>query len=449
MGILDIQSIDKIQNLQKDAETKYNVWGQKLSELELEKEINQVEAQLKTIDVNKIKTADQFYSTLKQVDDIYSSIKETSATLKDVEKDLTSDLKNIKNQVNQVDDWVKDDYTRAFALAKIPEINAENIGKIIFGKKAVNEINTYLRYIAQAREYTNSADTGKPAKESPPRLKGQDIYFYDENARPDFWIRHLNISGETENKIALSGLVKNIVSDQRLIGATTDINIEGKSSSGVQVALSGILNYLGEQPTESFDLQYSGFSLANYQLSDSKFLPNKVKNGNGSVLTALELLGDQIRGQVSFTGKNLQFDFAKAVDTQNEIEKLIQSVINSVSNVNFLAKIEGKADDIRFSVHSNLDEILFKKMSAVVEERIAGAKQEIKDRIDNEVNKYRTDLNQLVSAQESLVIGEYKKYKSMLDNEKQQVDAKKKEIENKYEKEKSKIEDKVKDLLKF
>ena len=445
--ILDLQSITKITNLKNDIETKYTSWEKTISELDVENDLKKVESQIKSIDVNNIKTADQYYAAVKKVDNIYQTIKSTSDSLTGIEKNLRTDLTDIKNRTLQVDDWVKEDYTHALSLAKIPYINAENISKMIFGERIVNQISTYLDYIATARKYSSGSDSEKPEKESPPRLRGQDIYFYNKNARPDFWIHKLNLSGYTENNIQLSGLINNIVSDQRQIGKATDIAIEGKNDQGVRLVLTGNLDYLSEESLETVNLQYSGFSLADYQISKSKLLPNKIENGTGIIESDFALKGNQIDGKISFIGNKLKFNMAGTNSQLNEIEKIIQSVIKSISTVDVSAKVEGTSDNLHFSINSNLDNILMNKIGTIVNERFEKAKKDITQRVDKEIGKYRSELNNLITDKEKLLQTEMNKYEQMLEKEKSRADVKKKEIEDIYEKEKSKIEDKVKDFF--
>jgi uncharacterized protein (TIGR03545 family) len=319
---------------------------------------------------------------------------------------------------------------------------------MIFGERVVNQITTYIDYIATARAFTSGYLSAKHEKESPPRLKGQDIYFYNQNARPDFWIRKLNLSGQTENDIKLSGMINNIVSDQRQIGDITKIAIGGKNEQGVRLALNGSLDYLKEQPNENFNLQYSGFSLADYQISHSKLLPNKIENGTGIVESKLDLKGDQIDCELAFTGKNLKFNMSGSGNDLNEIEKIIQSVIQSISLVNFSAKVKGTRENMFFTIKSNLDKMLMDKIGSIMNERFEKAKMEIIQRVDSEIGKYRAALDDLVSEKEKFIQTEMNKCEQMLDKEQNRADTKKKEIEEIYEKEKSKIEDKIKDFFK-
>ena len=76
--ILDLQSISKIKNLQKDIETKYQSWEKTISELQIESDLKKVESQIKSIDINNIKTAEQYYAAAKKVEDIYKTINSTT-----------------------------------------------------------------------------------------------------------------------------------------------------------------------------------------------------------------------------------------------------------------------------------------------------------------------------------------------------------------------------------
>jgi len=259
----------------------------------------------------------------------------------------------------------------------------------------------------------------------------------------------MNISGLTESHITWEGLVNDVVSDQRLVDKTTEVMVGGKSAEGIELSLNGILNYLQDEPAESFALNYSGFSLADFKLSDSPLLPNTVSKGRGNLKTNLELLGNKINGEVAFTGTKLGFNFADAKKEQNKLDGVMQSILKSINTVDFQAKIEGESDNLKFSIQSNLDDVLAEKMGAIVSDEFKKVKNEIHARIDQEVGKHREELNSLVSSKETILNDEMSRYEKMLNDEMSRADSKKKEIENIYEKEKKNIENKVKDLLKF
>ncbi|MCD4693647.1 MAG: TIGR03545 family protein [Calditrichales bacterium] len=446
MQLLDIRSIKRIDSLQNHLTQQYDDWQKKLAQMDLQKDFKHIEADIKSINVKKIKTIPQLQKSLKTADGAKNSIDSLTKVIQTTKKNLLTDLNSSKSSLTQVDDWINEDYERARSMAKLPDMSAQNIGRMVFGSQLINQLNKYLGYADKAREYSAKLKSDKPEKEEPPRLKGQNIYFYNKNARPDFWIRQIKLSGETTNQIKIEGTILNIVSDQRTIGKTTDVDITGTREDGAALDFNGVFNYLEEKPSEKFNLKFAGFSLAHTKLSDSKFLPNQVEKGVGAVESSLNLTGENIDGKIIFAANKLVFDFAGK--PKNKFDKIVQSIVQKTNKVDFVAKIKGRKDDLKFTLNSNLDDIFARNLKSVLNKEIEQAKQKIKSQIDKQVNKYREQLNQVVKKNEDQLKSELKKYERMLNDKLKMTDAKKKEIEGQIDKEKSKVEKELKNKLK-
>jgi len=448
MKLLDIRSIKKIDSLKNQLEDKYNSWKTKLSETNIEKDVKILEQKINSIDVNNIKTLAQLQATLSNINEIKTSIEKLTKEMESTKTSLLDDMNQAKNTIGQVDSWIADDYSRALSKARLPDLSVENIGRMLFGKQVINHLNQYLGYIAKAREYSTWLDSDKPEKESPPRLKGQDILFRKENARPDFWIKRLDLSGKTEGGLDLKGTGSNLVSEQKLIGKSTHFEIKGGAEQKASLAFKGQLNYLGDQPAETFELAYFGFSLANTRLSDSPLLPEQISEGSGNIRVSLKLKGEWIESTIHFTGQKIRFEFASQKDKKNTVEKLIHETIRNTNTITFTTKISGLKDDLKLSINSNLDKILADNLKASVSREIEKAKSEIKRNIENQVEKHRAELMSLVKKREGELLDQFKGYEQQVNNELNKADAKKKEIDKRIEKEKSKLGDQLKDLFK-
>lgn len=453
LSILNITSIKKIDSLQSDLSKKYDTWQKELSNLDYGKDLKNVEQKVKSFDVKKLKGIEDYRSALNKVEQVNSTIGSVTKDFQNKKKSLQNDLSNLKSGITIIDDWVTADYKSALSMAKLPEINTQNIGEMIFGENVVGQFSQYLGYVGEARTYANKLKSDEPEKQDPPRLKGQDIYFYNKHARPDYWIKNVDLSGQTENGINLSGVVKNIVSDQRQIGAPTEFDIKGAGEKGAKVEMNGSLNYMEDIPKENFNVLYAGFSLANTKISDSDLLPSEVKKGLGKIESAVNLSGDNIEGKVKFTGQNLEFDLSHQSKPKNKIDEIIQSVVKSISMLDVVMAIKGKGDNLKFSINSNLDDLFVQKMNAILSGEVDAAKKKLKSKIDAEVNKYKSQLNSIISDKENLIKSEIKKYEDLINKQKDAINKKKKEIEDKIKKEQGKqvdkVKDKVKDLLKF
>jgi len=453
LSILNITSVKKIDSLQKNLTGQYDRWHKELTNLDYDKDLKAIEQKIKSFDVNKLKGIEDYRSALNNLEQVNGTINSVNKDFNNKKSSLQNDMKGLKSGVTVVDDWVAADYKSALSMAKLPELNTQNIGEMIFGEKIAGQFSQYLGYVGEARAYSNKLESDEPGKQDPPRLKGQNIYFYNENARPDFWIKNIDLSGQTENQINLSGFVKNIVSDQRQIGESTEFEIKGKSEADTEVQLKGSLNYLEEIPKENFHVYYAGFSLANTKISESNLLPNKIKKGLGKVRSSVNLSGDNINGKVKFMGKQLEFDMAQQEKPKNKVDEIVQSIVKSISDLNVEMKIKGTGDDLSFRINSNLDDLFIQKMNAILSGEVNAAKEKLKSKIDKEVNKYKDKLNSTIAEKEKMIQSEIKKYEDMINKQKEAINKKKKEVEDKIKKEQGKqvdkAKDKVKDILKF
>ncbi|HKJ66831.1 MAG TPA: TIGR03545 family protein, partial [bacterium] len=311
MNLLDLRSIHKIDSLQNDFERQYQAWDERLTTLNPVDELRDIESDLRSLSINQIETIPDLKEAISTAEQSRNRARELYTTLQSAGDSLVNDLKRIPDGIDRIDDWVRQDYQRAQALAQLPDISAQNISRFIFGDRIVNQFTKYIQYVGMAREYAGKLQSGKPEKKKPPRGRGQDIPFFSKNARPRFWIQHVSLSGTTGNQIPLEGSVRDIVSDQRFIGRTTVIDLASRKQDGIAFTLHGTLNYLENEPQEQFELQYANFSLKNANLSNSALLPNAVSEGVGAITSSLHLQGDSLNSTIRFQANQLQFAIAR------------------------------------------------------------------------------------------------------------------------------------------
>jgi uncharacterized protein (TIGR03545 family) len=447
LKIVDFKTPGRVDSLKTDLTNRYTAWEKRIDDFDFQEKYKENEKKITSIDINKIKTIEDAKRGIDAIKDVKNSVEANAKLIKDTQRDLTGDLNLIKTTVGQIDNWIKADYERARSLARLPDFNAQNIGKFIFGQKLVAQLNQYLGYVSQARYYANKFKSDKPKEEKPPRFKGQNIYFYDRNARPNFWIKKIDLSGQTVDQIELAGLVTNIVSDQRFINKTTDIHLKGSKEGGISASLDGILNYLEEEPSEKFDLHYAGFSMNNTKLSDTKFLPNKLAKGVGSVESAFYFVADRFEGRIKFIADKLRFDFKEAPKPKDKIDQIIRSIVQSITMIDIVAKLEGSPDGYKFTLNSNIDDLIVKKINQIIKDEVEKAKRQIRERVDKELQKYKKEAQNLIAQKEKELKAEIAKYEKEYQKLEKMVEDKRKEIEKRADQEKKKAEDKIKDEL--
>lgn len=448
MSMIDIRSVEKMDSLKTALTSTYDKWDKKLSESNIESDIKKIETGIKSLDLKKIDNVAKLQKALATAKDLKKTVEKIEKDYKEIKNGFTEDYEQSRKSLKQVDDWIEADYERARSKAKLPDFSVGNIGMMIFGEQAVNRFNTYLGYAGTARKYAGKLKSDKPKKAKPPRLKGQDIPFPDKNARPDFWIKRISLSGETSDQLELSGEVLNICDNQKFIQKPTEAKISGSKEGGTSLSLNAVFDYRGEKPLENYNVDYTGFSMANTELSKSKLLPNKVKSGTGNVFSSLKLEGKSIDGRIKFLGDQIKFEFKKDTPSKKTIDRIVQDVIHGLTKIEFIAYVSGTGDDLKFRLSSNLDEELAKGLKASVSKKVEAAKKKIEKRINEEVSKYRAQLNEVVKEKQEQLQKEIAKYQDKIDAQKAKIEEKKKEIEKKIDDEKKKLEKKATDKLK-
>ena len=452
LKILKLQTPHKIDSLKKAIDASYTHWQQRLKKLKLDDDIKVVSQQIQTIHPEKIKTITQLQKTLKTLESIRKKLKAVSDSLKETKTDLSKDLAELQQSARLVRQWIQEDYRHTLALAKIPELSKENIARMLFGPTLVNRITQYLGYIRTARYYAAKLKSNQPKKEHPPRFKGQDIYFYSPNARPDWWIKQIKLSGQTTDGLQLAGVIKDIVSDQRFIHRPTTIDIKGSAKDGRSFGLQGILNYLKDVPQESFEVHYFNFPLKNVRIADSPYLPQKLQSGTGRLQASLMLNGEQIKSTIKFVVTRIAFESSKKLRARNVVQSLIDDVLHKIQTLTLQANIMGTADHLKFNVNSNLDDLLMREFKTRLSAEVNRAKQRIHSEIEKRTSRLRKDFETFAAQKQQALQKEIDRYQQLLDRQKEALKKRQKEIEQRIAKEKSKktkeVQQKLKSLFK-
>lgn len=410
MQLADLRSVDQIDSLRSALVLRYNQWEDRLTNLDYRQEVNQIESDLRSLSLRQLQSVEGIRDAITNMTETQKRVKQLAQNIRSTKDELVQDLTTMRDTLKVVDDWIAADYRRARAAAKIPDISAGNISKFIFGDQLVNQFTKYTGYVETARGYLARLKSDEqPAREKPPRLQGQDIPFPTRNARPRFWIKRIRLSGVTGDQLPLSGEILNIVSDQRVIGQPTTLQLQSTPESGTAMDITGTFDYRQDAPEESFQLVYAGFSLKNNNLFKSPLLPSEVSGGTGTVHSTLELKARSVNSTTRFDTDNIQFRMSDA-QGQSQLAKIVQSMTAGIHSLNFIARITGDSSNVQFSLNSNLDDILQQNLQATVFREIERARTEIRNRVETQVEKYRTQLESVVSQQEAKLRAQIEEY---------------------------------------
>lgn len=444
IALLEVKSPEKIENLKNSVESDYKTISGQFNFDYWKLEGEKLEGKIRSIKTENITDPTNVITALTKVNEIKTDLELIEDSLANLKRNVTESVTSFSDSLQNIDDWIKEDYERALSKAKLPEINAESIAKILFGENLIRKVNKYIGYVEKARYYADKYGGSDPNKEpDPPRFKGQDIYFPNSYARPKFWLKQVKINGETPSQLRFSGLINNISTNQKLTGKPIELSVSGKNEINTTLQISGLMNYTTDTAQEDFNVIYEGFVIENVNLSESKLLPNKLKQGRGYLKAKLNMTDNYLETGIGFEVKNMEL-LSESTLELSFIEQTIQSTLSDLNELTVNSTIKGTKNNLSFELDSNIDDLLSQKLNSLLSEGINQTKQEINKFIESRTSDIKQQAFQFVNSKKAELESKITELNNQADNLNKLIEQKKIELDN----HKKQLEDQLKNKLK-
>ncbi|MCP9291677.1 TIGR03545 family protein [Gracilimonas sediminicola] len=447
MAKVNIQSVDKIDSLRQGIQQKYAKWDSTFKNTKVNEEVAKVRSTVESINPKEIKKPKQVVEAIENVQKLRKQVDSLKTRAEKLKKDFEQDYGTTRNDIDQVDNWIRDDYQRALSVAKLPDLDVQNIGKALFGQNLLGDYAAYLEYVAIAREYGSRLVGEEDSVQEIPRYEGLDYEFSDKYDYPGFWFKNIELSGKTKSDISISGTVTDISSSQKKTGQPVKFNVQGQDENEVALTVNGEFNYLEEEPRESFRVNYSGFTLSKARLSGSDLLPYELKTGTGELNVEMSIIDKRIDSRIDYIAKNISFDFAAAGKPKNRVETLIRNAIGSTNQVDVTALVDNVDGPLRVRVRSNVDDLFMNALKKTVSQEVENAKRKIRAEVQKQVAGKKQQLEKLKAEKEAELRKRYEELQAKVDEQLQVVEEKKKELEERKKELEDSLKDKIKDKI--
>lgn len=448
MAKVNIQSVDKIDSLRRGIQQTYSKWDSTFNNTPINEEIEEAQATVETINVKEIKDPKKAIEAIENVKKLKNQVDSLRNKAEQLKKDFENDYGSTKSDLGQVDEWIQDDFQRALSVAKLPDLDVQNIGAALFGQNLLGDYAQYLEYVAIAREYGSRLTTGEEEEEQIPRYEGIDYHFSDKYDWPGFWFKNVELSGRTNTEIDIEGTVQNISSSQTKIGEPVVFNVNGVDENQVSLSVNGEINYLGEEPVEKFNVNYSGFTLANARLSGAELLPWELESGKGELDVNLDVIGKRIDSRIDYIASGIKFDFASAGAPKNRVETLIRDAIGSTDRIDVTALVDNVEGPLRVRVRSNVDDLFMDALRQTVSREIENARRKVEAEVQKRVAGKKEQLEEFRDEKEAEIRQRYEELRSKVDEQIQFIEEKREELEEKKKQLEEELKDKAADEIK-
>lgn len=447
MAKVDIRTDDKVDSLRNGIQQTYTKWDSTFNNTNINDEIAQINQTIDGIKVQEFKDPKNVVSSIEQVKKLKGQVDSLRNRAETLKQNFQNDYGTTRDEISQIDNWIQDDFQRAVNVAQLPDLDVQNIGKALFGENLLGDYAVYLEYVALAREYGSRFVGSDEETEKIPRYEGVDYHFTDKYDLPDLWFRNIELSGKTLTGIAISGQVTDISNDQEKAGEPIRFNIGGQDENQVNLSLNGEFNYLEDKPRESFEMNYSGFTLANTKLSGSDLLPYDLQTGKGNVNVSLDLVDKRIDSRIDYIANELSFDFASAGEPKNQLESLIRRSISSTDEIDVTALVDNVEGPLRIRLRSNIDDLFMNALRQTVSEEVAEARRKIEAEVQRQVAGKKEELAAFKSEKEAEIMERYNALQEKVREQVEKVEQKQKELEEKKKELEAALKNTIKDRI--
>ncbi len=465
--LANIESTLKSKQMANDLKAKWTnkqtEWDTKVKALPKESDFKAYKTKFDAIKVKDFKSVDEFNASVKQFNALKAEVDASLKLVNDTKNDFNTDLTNIKTDYKALDEQIKTDIASIKDRLKIPKIDAKQIATSIF----MDYLTPYLRKLDKINELAekylppkyskmvnekldsktilSGKKKAKPvAKEEDdtiqphPRAEGVTYEFPVTNGYPLFWIQNIKVSSKSNAQTDfgdISGVITNIVSNQRQIGKQTEMHIAGdfKSKSIQGLKVDAYLNNLKDDPAAGVD-----FAVASYPLPALEL----VKNKDGMIAMGQTALAIQARAatvgfktyDVGLTNvfNNVKFEVGA---NQEVVEELLKNTFAQVTDFDLKAQVKGEFSNLDVDVESSLGRKLEDALSASIKAKVDELNKEIKAKIDAEIGKVKGEIEKQISTLTKGYVGSANEAQAKLDAQKNIADEKiaqaKKDLENK------------------
>ncbi len=431
-----LKSIVAIKKAEQEGQERIARWNETLKNNTVEADIRQIQIEADNLRNSNPKTFQDYQKAIERLKKLESKTKKTVNQINELQKNANNDLSFVTTNFDNIKELTEEDIKNSEKLANLKEINATHIGMMLFGKQFVGRYQQAMGYLEIARGYFGEKE------EKPKRKQGRFITFpVTSIVYPEFLIQRLHINGQlteqTQPLMNWAGSVTDLTLDQKITGKPTVFDILGDEiGKPAKYHIQGVFDNRGENDVYTLTLKGSQLEMQKVEMKkDDKTWPNHMSSKDVELKISMTLNQVTMEGHIQLVAKSVQFGFKGKKDKKiSETDLAVRETFEDLKSVEVNSSIKGQLDNPQFSVSSNIDSILAKRLDAMVGKKINEARTKIRNNIEGQVNQQRKDAEKSLNAEKQKVLKIVNGYQDQVQKEKENLDKQAKAFENKQKK---------------
>ena len=398
-----LSSIKEVEKVSADLQDKYKSYQDKINNFNYEEKINRAKTLADDLSKSKFGSLADIANTAKKVNEL--------KTLKKEFDDILAELNNAKKDVSatidvtkQIKNTITNDVNMICEKISIPTLNTKNISQMLFGTKWVNRVEKVLYYISIIKQYIPEGSDEEEVKEVKQRALGRDIIFR-EKLYPSLLISLMKVTGTTaktkeEVGIDFSGLIKNISSSPKLVGAPIILELAGNNSTQ-KLAVNGLFDHRTKDSKDNIKVEIAGLSGTILNIEPNDYLP-LIDTSKVNVAGSFDLNNSGFLCSADIAFRDIK------EKTLNSVEgnlKYLAQITNSIKSfdVNLTAQTQD-SENLNIKINSDIDKKLYDAISKLFSAKVNEAKDKIKQKVNELAQEKAKEIEKSLQGQKGAVL---------------------------------------------
>ncbi len=376
--LLTIEEANKLQN---DIEQQKKFFEKQLKELPDENKFEGYENQIKKL--KKVSGFQEVLTAAKEIKTLKKDIEKDINQLKNTRTNLNTTVNMLQSRLKKLPQYPMEDFRRINSKYSLSPQGMGNLTHLIFGPtyaKWVENGLVWYHKIAPIVEKGRKSDEKQEGVE-PVRGKGVNVHFEEYEPLPELLIKHTSVSFEVPAG-DFSGTIKNITNNQRIVGAPTTCEFDGKKLKGVDlVKITGNFNHVSPDTSkDTIGATVRGFKVEGLSISDSEEFPLILEKALANLNLDAVIKGNAVDSKMEFILSSVQFPEPK--EDSSIVIRSIRNALSAVTDCSITADIKGTLDKQDIKIESDIDDRLKKAISQTVMKQT----EEFKAKLIKEIN---------------------------------------------------------------
>ena len=398
-----LSSIKEVEKVSADLQDKYKSYQDKINNFNYEEKINRAKTLADDLSKSKFGSLADIANTAKKVNEL--------KTLKKEFDDILAELNNAKKDVSatidvtkQIKNTITNDVNMICEKISIPTLNTKNISQMLFGTKWVNRVEKVLYYISIIKQYIPEGSDEEEVKEVKQRALGRDIIFR-EKLYPSLLISLMKVTGTTaktkeEVGIDFSGLIKNISSSPKLVGAPIILELAGNNSTQ-KLAVNGLFDHRTKDSKDNIKVEIAGLSGTILNIEPNDYLP-LIDTSKVNVAGSFDLNNSGFLCSADIAFRDIK---EKALNSVEGNLKYLAQITNSIKSfdVNLTAQTQD-SENLNIKINSDIDKKLYDAISKLFSAKVNEAKDKIKQKVTEIAQEKAKEIEKSLQGQKDAVL---------------------------------------------